>query len=310
MGPQKGLNDYLSILNSPEAYPNIAGAGFFLSPVISIASTIIAYAGIIATILVFLRVAADVLIISGLNSALGGVRGGSTVGGWLSRFATKGVEETCEGEPLTYLKHHAYKILIMIMFIGLMVSGQMLPLAGTLTASAGAAIARIANINPVPYIEAVQIDFSGITDRLGRSSIDNLIDNYNKHIQNMASSKKAFQGNLTEEELDSIALAYTNSYIAAKITGLQMDIINHNSLLDTMKVNGRRLTSEEERLRSFNTKSHEYEVDYRLINRAVKVSTTNLDNYLEDLRNAEKELKEMMNDREYISEDWLANRIS
>lgn len=262
----QGLNDYLQILKSPDIYPDIAGAGFFMSPLISVVSTIIAFAGILAMLLVLLRIGADVLIMSGAGTIFSGSKG---AGKQIEKFASKDIED-CIGNPWAYLKKEGYKIILMLAFVGLMISGYMLPLAGTVTASMGAVITKVADINPVPYIEALDISTLSLSKQVDKSSLTTLMKQYSKHAGNMTSARQqALKSEaLSDTEYKNASVAYAKSYYSAEIYRYILAGHLHNIKVDARQEGGDKpLTSEQEQLRNFNYTAHLSDVDYILLNK-------------------------------------------
>jgi len=266
MGPVQGLNDYLQILRSPDIYPDIAGAGFIMSPIISVVSTIIAFLGMIALLFVLLRIGADVLIMSGAVSLMTGKAGAGVssrlVG--LSSFKDSDIA-IYAGEPMKYVKDFAWKIVLMLAFIGLMISGHLLPLAGTVTAATGSIISKVSNINPVPYIEAIDLKADKITRSVERASLSTLMKEYNKHVSNMTAAKQQADKSesISETEHDQAAAAYYNSYHSARIYSYQLQTKLYELRNDDNK--DRKLSREEEELRNFNYNAHEANKDNVLL---------------------------------------------
>lgn len=303
MGAEKSLYDYLQILKSPEVFPDIAGAGFLFSPIISVASNLIAYAGIIAMVFVILRIGVDVMIVAGVGNILRGSGKGNR--GKAADFLTQlssfrdDDKEVPYNDPWKYITEHGYKIIVMLAFIGLMISGQLLPLAGTFTASAGAVISKVAKINPVPYIEALEIDVAGLDSKISRGSVSSLIKEYNKHTGNMTSALQRSQkrDELDNEEYAQVAAAYYNSYWAAEVYGCEMEK-TYNELKAEAEESGEVISKDGERLRSFNFNSHRVNVDPMLLKHGKEFNPKDgrLSGNIYAETDLEKKAKEMMAD--------------
>lgn len=254
MGPEKGLNDYLQILKSPDVYPDISGAGFFMSPIIAVASNIVALLGMLALVILILRVGVDIVMVSGLGGMIEGKSDGLDRS--IRMLATKNVEQYV-GDPIEYAKNIVPNTLLMFAFVGLMVSGQLLPLAGTVTATTGAVISRVAKINPVPYVENLSINVESLRKGADRSSISQLIKQYNIQVANMSSALNAYEGktDIKQEEYEDIARAYYVSHNLADMYAFKLEIERHNSRVRSQK-DQTKLTRDEQRLLELGLNSH------------------------------------------------------
>lgn len=262
-GNVKGLNDYLQILKSPDIYPDIAGAGFFMSPAIAFVSTLIAYAGMIAMLFILLRIGADVLLMSGLGNAISNPKASGAINRF-SSFENSG--KVPVGQPWEYIKGEGKNIILMLAFVGLMISGYMLPLAGTVTASIGAVVTKVSDINPVPYIEAVDLTNDGVVKSMTRSSLSVLMKDYSRHYGNMVAAKHAAdKDNITETDYKMASKAYYNSYYSADIYANKLKGELHNIRARAANDSDRKISREEEELRNFNYHAHKQDLDGILI---------------------------------------------
>ena len=254
MGAEKGLNDYLQILKSPDVYPDISGAGFFMSPIIAIASNIVAIMGMLSLVILILRIGMDVVVVSGLGEMIGSANGGVNRG--INMFASKKSHEHV-GDPRSYVKNVLPDMLLMFAFVGLMVSGQLLPLAGTVTATTGAVISRVAQINPVPYVENLSVNVDKLRTNANRASITQLIKNYNTQVSNMGSALVAYESNdnMSEEEYNDIARAYYVSYNLADMYAFHLEIARYNARVKSQK-NETSMTRDELRLLEMGLNAH------------------------------------------------------
>lgn len=299
MGAEKSLYDYLQILKSPEVYPDIASAGYFLGPLIAIASKIIAFAGIFAMIAILIRIGIDVLLVAGVGNLIKGDgtgNRGAFMGALTQLSSFKDEKDIPYNDPWGYMTSHGYKIILMLAFVGLMVSGMLLPLAGTFTASAGAAISKVANINPVPYIEALEIDVSGLEGTISRSSVSSLISGYNKQTGYMTSALQRSQNrdDLSDEEYAQVAAAYYNAYWASEIYSYEMEKA-YKDLKAQSEEAGQALGKDGERLKNFNYNAHRVNVDTVLLKHGKEFSggSGNSNPYAEtDLEVKAKKLRE------------------
>lgn len=265
MGSERSLQEFLSLLSSPDVYPDIASAHFVMSPVLSLVSSILAYIGIVAMIFILLRIGADLLIMTGMHSIFDGNKGKRGVD-FVSRFAsTSGKESNAKwvGDPVEYVKTEGWKIIIMIAFVGLMVSGQLLPLAGVVTSSIGTAITRVASVDPAPYIKNVQFDTSTFQRIAKSNDINKLQSAYNSEMANMSSAYQAAHKNGIPETVRTDAMkAYATSYDLAEgyaqaIRAKQAEIEKFNNDPDRQHD----LTDKDRRTLHLNTNLHNANFD-------------------------------------------------
>ncbi len=270
MGYEKSLQDYLTLLSSPEVYPDIASAQFMMTPFIHIISTVLAYIGVIAMMLILLRIGCDVLVMSGMSGILNGGRGES-VSGFIEKFSSKDVTK-CVGEPIEYIKKEGYKIIIMIAFIGLMISGQMLPLAGTVTASVGAVVSRVASIDPVPYIRNAELkseSLGTIKQRAQRMNVHKLATSYSEQLSNMSAAyNMANKEGISQEEYKTAANAYANSYQLSKFYAESLDKERKEIEKRINEEEGFKPTKDDLNIYNINTKQHNVNFDKRLFDKA------------------------------------------
>jgi len=274
---QQGLYDFLQILNSPEMYPDIAGAGFLMSPILSFASSIVAYLGIAALVFVLLRIGADVVLMAGLGSIISNTKDtgaiGRAKGGFFSFSSFKNGGEL-PPDAASYLSKYAVKHLIMIAFIGLMISGQLFPLAGTLTATSGAVIAKIANINPVPYVEALDISPDAIGAAFTKSSAKNLMEGHTRYTSYMTAALQRLSSTeeISNDEYKKIAISYWNAYWAAEQYSVEI-----KAQLEVLKgkvdAGNTKLSDDEQTLREYDYNSHNKNVDNLLLQNGKDYST-------------------------------------
>lgn len=271
---EQGLYDFLQILNSPEMYPDIAGAGFLMSPILSLASSIVAYLGIVALVFVLLRIGADVVLMAGLGNIIGsgGEKGfGKVKKGFFSFSSFSG--GALPDDAASYIKDYSWKHLVMIAFIGLMISGQLFPLAGTLTATSGAVIAKVANINPVPYVEALDVSPESITKAFTKSNVKGLMEGHTKYTSYMTAAQQRLNSadEITTEEYDKVAAAYANAYHSAekyadRIKEQLITIQNRVTAADSTE----NLTDAEKDLRGYDYNSHKKNIDHMLLENGEK----------------------------------------
>jgi len=261
MGPDKALNDYLQLLKSPTIYPDIAQASQYLTPFIAIVSDIIAVVGIIAMIVLLLRIAIDVLYMTGLMGIVS-ERVGTDRLLAISSFA--GSKNIPVGDPIQYVKNFGLKLILMFAFVGLMVSGQFLPLAGTATASIGAVIQKVANVNPVPYIQAFSINTSALQNLSSSSTVNNMINLYNQYYAAMQSAEQQVQnGKLSQADYDKAAVAYFNAYYATAVVAEQMQINVTN--IQNRQLQGKSVSADEKKLMNFDYSSFNVNPDYQIL---------------------------------------------
>lgn len=260
MMTNKGLNDYIALLNSPDMVPDINGAAYIFGPLLSVVSNLVAYAGIIATAFLLLRIALDVVIMAGGGSLIPKNAAGKMEN--LHSFG-KDMSDAPVGDPLEYVKKFGWKIIVMFAFTGTMISGLLLPLAGTATATVGAVVAKAAHLNPAPYIESINLDKDTIERALGKSSLTGTMKQYNIYVANMATAKQqAEKGeNLTKDEYDNIARAYNNNYEAAEMYSRQLKKMLRDARARGSGKEGTPLTKEEEVLMNFNMNAHKQQLD-------------------------------------------------
>lgn len=276
-GPEKGLYDYLQILKSPEVYPDIAGAGFMLSPILHVISSIVAYLGIIAMFFVIIRIGVDVFLMAGAGNF---ITAGADVGngkkfksGLLKLSSFYGVKEGVPvGDVREYLANYGVKIILMLVFIGIMISGQMLPLAGTITATTGTIITRVANINPAPYLESIGLTTDIINKSIGRASISKKMSEYGNYTSNLTAVRQRLKNpeELSEAEYKELVKAYYNSYWAAEIYAKQLEKDLQDAREKSQKDEGIAMSNEEKKLRSFDTNAHRVNVDRALLDKGVE----------------------------------------
>lgn len=286
-GPEKSLYDYMQILNSPEVYPDIQSAGYYLSPLLKIVSNAVAIIGIIAMVFIFLRMGVDVLIMAGFGSAIA-----DKASGKLLKFSSfNNLNDTVIGDVPQYFKKYGWKLLLMFIFVGIMVSGQMLPLAGTLTAVTGTAISRVAKIDPTPYLDALSITETTVTNTLEKATINSLMKDYSSYTSNLTAIRQRLRNpsDLTDSEYDQLAEAYYKSYLTAEIYSIELQGWLHNIMLRTSgnakdgSVVGdpTSMTDDEQNLRNFDMRAHTRDVDQVLLQRGKELAN---DSTLEQVR--------------------------
>lgn len=301
MGPEKGLYDYLQILKSPEVYPDIQGAGFMLSPILNVISNIIAYMGIVAMFFVILRMGSDVLIMAGAGNFMGAsdkegkVRGAFLLN--LSSFNSVGDATKVMGDIPLYLKNYGTKIILMLVFIGIMISGQMLPLAGTITATTGTILTRVANINPAPYLETLGLSEDTIGKNIQRANIAKLMSSYGEYTQNLTGVRQRLRNpeELSDEEYNNLAKAYYISYWTADLYATELEGTLHNARIKSRQDGGVAMTNDEKKLMNFDTNAHNVGIDRVLLEKGKEVAgdsdSSGLQKYAEEQRNNLKSAK-------------------
>lgn len=271
MTAQQNLFNFIQLMNSPSMLPDIAGVGFLAGGAISAVATVVAWLGIVSLLFVALKIGVDVVLMSGLDGFLDKQKESGARIIKVSSFYAGGKLQTVSDSPISYIKDHAWKILLQLAFIGLMISGQLFPLAGTITATSGAVLAKVANINPVPYIEAFTISELSIVNAISKSNYPALIKTYQKYNSYMSAATDSLKdtSNMTTDEYNKIAAAYFNSYYAAELYRLEIQS-EVDKINEIVRSDERQLTKEEIELKNFDASLHKKSVDRQLLSKAEK----------------------------------------
>ena len=178
-GAEDSLRDYTRLLEDPAIFPNIADAGWLATPFMSVIAWLLAVAGIIAVGFLVLRIAVDVLKLTGVFELLrtersGGGGGEGQQGPRTYETVISKIEGLGSGGNLSkdttvtsYLTQQIPRILGMLILVGLLISGQIMPLAANLTAFIGGHVANLTGVDIETYSDRAQdylveeIDFSG-----------------------------------------------------------------------------------------------------------------------------------------------------
>lgn len=260
----KSLNDFLRIIQSPEAYPQFVGNAFLQTGVLKFVGSMLMVVGIIGFVFMVIKFAADVLVMTGVlyiidgfeNDKISGAVGGVKASVLAVSSYTDDEAREAPQHPLEYFKEKFWKNILLLILIIMLSSGLFLPIVASGTALGGGIVAKVLSINPVEYLKYVKVAPQDLEKTFNRLKDNTAIKQYNDYVKQASIALDVATSENSDAEIASAATdAYRANFDLAK--KMSEEIERRKELLRDKFANGKPLTKEDENLLNFNSKLHE-----------------------------------------------------